>query len=166
MIKKSLNVLKKIEFYVICLVFAGMVFGAFAQVIFRLVLDHPLVWSEELCRYCFVWLVFVGGGWAVSGDAHFRVDFLIALFPKTDKTFTLIARIAMIVFGIIMVFYGIKMLEIAGRQISPALQIPMSIPYAALPISGAMIIIHEFEHVVEMFRKKKDPVLCEEGGVK
>jgi len=163
MINKFLDILKKVEFYVILIVFIGMVVGAFAQVIFRLVLDNPLAWSEELCRYCFVWLVFIGGGWAVSGNAHFRIDFLIALFPKTDKGFTLIARVCMLLFGILMLFYGIKMLEIAGKQISPALQLPMSIPYAALPISGALVIIHEIEHIVKMF-KKKDLASCEEGG--
>ena len=86
MVKKALKVLNKIELLVIYITFGGMIFAAFAQVIFRLILKSPLAWSEEVCRYCFVWLVFLGGGWAVSGDAHFRVDFMIALFPKTENS--------------------------------------------------------------------------------
>ena len=38
-----------------------MVLVTLAQVIFRYVLAAPLPWSEELARYCFVWIVFLGG---------------------------------------------------------------------------------------------------------
>ena len=56
MVKKALKVLNKIELLVIYITFGGMIFAAFAQVIFRLILKSPLAWSEEVCRYCFVWL--------------------------------------------------------------------------------------------------------------
>ena len=53
MVKKALKVLNKIELLVIYITFGGMIFAAFAQVIFRLILKSPLAWSEEVCRYCF-----------------------------------------------------------------------------------------------------------------
>ena len=153
MVKKALKVLNKIELLVIYITFGGMIFAAFAQVIFRLILKSPLAWSEEACRYCFVWLVFLGGGWAVSGDAHFRVDFMIALFPKTERIFTFISHVGMLAFGGVILAYGISMLSIAAKQVSPALHISLAIPYAALPVSGMLIIIHELEKFYDMFRK-------------
>lgn len=38
------------------------------------------------------------------------------------------------------------MLSIAAKQVSPALHISLAIPYAALPVSGMLIIIHELEN--------------------
>lgn len=45
------------------------------------------------------------------------------------------------------------MLSIAAKQVSPALHISLAIPYAALPVSGMLIIIHELEKFYDMFRK-------------
>ena len=58
-----------------------MVCVTLAQVIFRYVIAAPLPWSEELARYCFVWIVFLGGALGLARGIHLGVDLLVNAFP-------------------------------------------------------------------------------------
>ena len=42
---------------------------------------------------------------------------------------------------VVLLFYGWEGVELAARQISPGIRIPMSIPYALVPIGSALVII-------------------------
>ncbi len=123
-----------------------MVAVTFAQVIFRGALDRPLAWSEEVARYLFVWIVFIGGAWAVPDDAHFRMDLLLSLTRGLSRrVVVLFSCLCMIAFAIVMLVYGIRLVSSVASQISPALRISMAIPYSALPLSGLLIIVHALE---------------------
>ena len=64
--------------YLLLVIFSMIMVGAtFLQVIFRYFFNHPLFWSEELSRYCFVWIVFVGAAIAVKHGAHIGVDYFV-----------------------------------------------------------------------------------------
>lgn len=144
--KKILSCIKTCEMVVVIVFTVGMVFTTFAQVIFRGPLNSPLAWSEEVARYLFVWVVFIGGAWAVSGDAHFRMDFLLSFLKGRKKRMLIwLSCLCMIVFASVMLYYGVRLVWSVSSQISPALRISMSIPYAALPLSGLLIIIHALE---------------------
>jgi TRAP-type C4-dicarboxylate transport system permease small subunit len=58
------------------LLFASVVVMT-VQIGLRLVLNAPLSWPEEVVRYSFVWLVYLGSAVAVSGDTHIRVLVMI-----------------------------------------------------------------------------------------
>ena len=49
------------------------------QVVLRLVFNNPLSWPEEVVRYFFVWVVFLGSTVAVTRGGHIRV--LVAIDP-------------------------------------------------------------------------------------
>ncbi len=144
--KTLLYYLKKGEMTLVITLTVAMVAVAFAQVVFRGLLDSPLAWSEEVARYLFVWIVFIGGAWAVSGDAHFRMDFLLtASKGGFRRAIVWFSCLCMVVFAAVMLIYGLKLVASVSSQISPALRISMSIPYSALPLSGLLIIIHALE---------------------
>lgn len=151
----ALKYLKQVELILIVALTIAMVAVAFSQVIFRVALHNPLAWSEEAARYLFVWIVFIGGAWAVSGDAHFKMDFLLtAVRSGGKKVLVCFSSICMIVFAVIMFVYGFRLVLSVASQKSPALQISMAIPYSALPLSGILIIIHSVELAVKSFLKK------------
>ena len=53
---------------------AGTMIGAiFLQVFFRFVVQSPLYWTEELSRYSFVYVVFIGSAWAGKKHMHLRI---------------------------------------------------------------------------------------------
>ncbi len=140
----------KVEVAILIFLLLGMVATCFAQVIFRLVLGHPLAWSEELARYLFVWLTFVGGSVAIAESAHFKMDLLAFACNEKGKTILkLVVSICLLSFSAILIIYGLPLVKMVSSQKSPALRISMSIPYLALPINGFLSSFHCVDNIID-----------------
>ena len=53
---------------------AIMTILVFIQVVMRYVFSNSLSWSEELARFIFLWLSWIGASYAVKERSHFRVE--------------------------------------------------------------------------------------------
>ena len=60
------------------------------QVIMRYVFHSSLGWSEELARYMFVWLVFIGISYGAKVMRHIKIDAFLYLFPKLMRPYIVI----------------------------------------------------------------------------
>ena len=79
---KVVSALLKLVELSIIVISVLMVTVTLAQVIFRYLLTAPLPWSEELSRYCFVWIVFLGGALGLSRGIHLGVDLFVGMLPE------------------------------------------------------------------------------------
>jgi len=159
MLTKLFRFCRKADTFLIFIFLLGMVCSSFSQVIFRIVLKHPLSWTEELSRYLFIWLSFIGGALAVLEGSHFNMDFLsIFITGKNKEYINLLVNICLAVFSVVLVVYGWKLVFMVWSQKSPALRIPMSIPYLALPLNGVLTLVHLLERTIESIKilKKAD----------
>ncbi|HZW68347.1 MAG TPA: TRAP transporter small permease [Pseudogracilibacillus sp.] len=140
---KAINLMNLILKHVLNLVFAVLTTAVFTQVIFRFVLKKPLAWTEELAIYCLVWLTFLGAAYALSQRAHIGVDFFIQLFPlAVRKVIYTVATFISLVFYLIMVSYGYRLMIQGFAQTSSVFKIPMGAVYSVIPISGIILIIN------------------------
>ena len=108
-----------------------------AQVFMRYVLAEPLVWAEELARFMLVWCTMVGSSLAVRESRHIIVDFAPILFgPRSVKLFSYISHAGVLAFCCVVLYYSIPFVEKvrAIGQLSPTLEVPMWMVYAALPV--------------------------------
>ena len=120
-----------------------MVLAVFLQVIFRYVVNLPLSWTEELARYIFVWASMIGASMGVKKKTHFCLDSLLKSFPqKQRKIAEVVLYILMSVFLLVLVYYGTLFSRELFVQTAPGLDIPMAIPYAAVPVGGLLMLIH------------------------
>src|SRR5262245_66399091 len=71
----------RIEAGIIVLLVFCLTAVTFAQVITRYGLGDPLIWSEELARYLFVWVSMIGAALAIRQGGHFGLDLLIRRMP-------------------------------------------------------------------------------------
>ncbi|MCR9110289.1 MAG: TRAP transporter small permease [Rhodobacteraceae bacterium] len=126
-----------------------MVLVTLAQVVFRYVIAAPLPWSEELARYCFVWIVFLGGAVGLSKGIHLGVDLVVNLLPETARrvmdglTTALIA-----IFAGTMIYASLPVLSMNMFQRSPALGVQMTWIYMAIPVSMGLIVLICVERLV------------------
>lgn len=121
------------------------------QVFSRFVLNVTPVWASELAKYLMVWITFIGGGLAVRYQKLIRLEFLFTMFtfkPAIEKVIKGLAAVITMAFCVIILMYSVQILEIVHNQKSPALQIPMSIPYLAISV-GSLIMI--FNTLASMF---------------
>jgi TRAP-type transport system small permease protein len=116
-------------------VFATMILVTFAQVIFRYVFRSPLPWSEELARYCFVWIVFLGATLGLERGVHIGVDILTILLPQRLQHLLLrFNQLLILGFALFIVVASLAVLEANQLQYSPALGLQMAKVYLAIPL--------------------------------
>lgn len=119
-----------------------MVTVTLAQVIFRYVIAAPLPWSEELARYCFVWIVFLGGAIGLSRGIHLGVDLLVNMLPvPLRRGLDALTSLLIAGFAATVIYASYPVLNMNMFQTSPALGIQMTWIYAAIPVSMVLIFL-------------------------
>lgn len=113
----------------------------FIQVLARYVFNYSLSWSEEIGRYCFVWISFLGFAAAFKSGAHIALDILLKMLRGVPyKTLKLINGLLTVALSLTVLTSGIKLLRLGMRQKSPALDIPMHLVYLVVPACGLFLL--------------------------
>lgn len=128
----------------LCVVFlALMSIIIVLQVFFRYVLNNSLSWSEELARYLFIWMIYVGISYGVKLDKHICVDAVYTFMPKGIKRgYAIVAYVLFLIFAVAIIYYGILVvgMQISSGQVSPAMGLPMQYVYVA-PVVGMILTV-------------------------
>lgn len=129
--------------YFLNAVLVVLVIAVFLQVLFRFILNQPLAWTEELARYCLIWITFLGAAFAMSTKAHIGMEVFVNLFAiPIRKVLYVIATIATLAFFLLMVIEGYDLATRSMSQLSPVLRIPMGAIYSIIPLSGCILIVN------------------------
>ncbi|MFC0271807.1 TRAP transporter small permease [Metabacillus herbersteinensis] len=151
------NILDKVLGALCIALFGFLVLLVTWQVITRFVFNDPSVISEELAKYCFVWLVLFGSAYVFGENGHMAIEFIKDKLPtKLKLGVEVFIEIVVILFAaLVLVKGGFNATSLAWTQISAALQIPVGYLYAALPISGICIIFYCFFNIYLILTKQK-----------
>jgi TRAP-type C4-dicarboxylate transport system permease small subunit len=121
---------------------AAMSIIVFLQVFFRFVIYIPFPWSEESARYLMVWMGMVGAAAAMRYGRHIGVTVLIErLPPRVYRFLSPFTDLAMVAFLVVMAREGFRLAVENAVQYSPAMNLPMLVPYLAIPIGAALMIL-------------------------
>lgn len=128
----------------------------FVNVVLRYVFSASTSWAEELIKYLMIWIAFIGGSICVREGAHVSIDFFYEyLSEKGMKIVLTIVNSIAVVFCFLMTIYGMKTIQftIDTGQVSPALQVPMWIPYLAIPLGFILMTIRYVQEIVKAIKK-------------
>lgn len=115
-----------------------------ANIFARSVFNASFSWSEEVARFLMIWAALCGAAMAVRRGAHFRMD-LSTQFGVSLKWLAQLPACAAVGTGMLLFWQGLILVELASMQLATATQIPMSVPYLCLPISGFLMMIFGIE---------------------
>jgi TRAP-type C4-dicarboxylate transport system permease small subunit len=106
------------------------------------------IWTEEIARFCFIWIVMIGATIAVREEAHFELD-LVAR-PTTARGLAL-SRLgvhgAMLVMAGIFVWSGVPFARFGLAQRSELTGLNMLAVHVAWPIAGLVFILFLSEKI-------------------
>jgi TRAP-type C4-dicarboxylate transport system permease small subunit len=110
------------------------------QVLTRYVLQHPAAWPEEAARYLFVWVALLGAALGVDRGVHFSLDLLTSRFPSPlARRLAAGIDLACAAFAALLAWHGATLAWRVREQPSAALEIPMTWPYAAIPVAALLM---------------------------
>lgn len=147
-IQKILDFSEQILAVVCVICFAAMFALGVATVFFRFVVESSLAFPDELIRYLFVWVMFLGSAVALRRNAHAAIGIFVDQLPDAARRVALLtASVASALFFVILVLKGGELTIRVMPQISPALEVSMAWVYAAVPVGAAFMLVY----VVELF---------------
>lgn len=153
---KGKYIWNNLERYGMMFFFIIFFLNVFIQIVSRVVFKAPFRFTEELSRYCFVWMVFLGMAFATKYDKHVRVDVFVNLFPKTVQVIAdiIIDLITLAVF-VWVVYFGI--LYVGYSSITKIYTMPVNkgVVVAIIPITGVLVIIRCIEKIGRDLKKMK-----------
>ncbi|MGG3449130.1 TRAP transporter small permease [Domibacillus aminovorans] len=138
--------------FIIALCLSLMAIFVFGNVVMRYVFNSGITWSEEVSRFLFIWLIFLGAILALKDNEHLGVDSLVKKLPVTGKKIVYIISNVFILITLVLVFNGSWKLTLLNvDQSSPAIGMPYAYIYVfgcIMSVSMAIIILVNLYRVI------------------
>jgi TRAP-type transport system small permease protein len=136
---------------VVCMV--AMVVMVFGNVVLRYGFNSGISVSDEMSRYCFIWLTYIGAMVAMREGAHLGVDTLIKKLPLGGKKFCFFMSQSLMLFCNVLFLMGTyQMHELQVTNISPVVGISMIWVYGIGYVVAVVMGIFNIEKLWRLFR--------------
>lgn len=145
------NINKFLE-WVLIIIMGLMVISVLWQVVARYILVTPSSFTEELSRFLFIWIGVLGTAYASGKRTHLAITILPQKLNATKR------RILNILINILIALFALTIMIIGGAnlvyvnyslgQVSAALNLPLSVVYSIVPLSGALIVYFKIHEII------------------
>ncbi len=172
---KLFNGLRSALYWVSVSAMTLMLVLIFLQVVTRYFFGHTFEWSEELSRFLFVWVVFLGSALIMGESGHLSVQLLARKLEGTAPGIALeiFVNLCSYAFILLLLVQGAKMTSVMTFQTAPGLGISMSAVYVIMPVSACLMMLYLFKDTVRIIKAIKarnrqtdgvlDPAVSEES---
>ncbi len=153
MIKKVLDLYYRLLQIAITLLMFALIVPVSMQILSRYTgLIPRYIWTEEIARFCFIWIIMLGAMIAVRDGTHFDVDVLPKGSPRAQAWSRIFVHLAMGVACMIFLIYGYSFAQFGALQRSEIAGLPMLTIYVAWPLAGATMALFLLEKFAEDIR--------------
>jgi TRAP-type C4-dicarboxylate transport system permease small subunit len=106
------------------------------------------IWTEEMSRFFFIWMVLLGAILAVRERLHFDVDIWTSLTARQDAALRMVSNVFVLVFTGVMIWWGIEFTRFGWNQTSELADLPMWLIFIAWPFTGVVWLLFLIEAFV------------------
>jgi TRAP-type C4-dicarboxylate transport system permease small subunit len=143
------NAIRKLLNFLIAFSLALMCIFVFGNVVLRYVFNSGITWSEELSRFLFVWMIFIGAIAGLRDNQHLGVDMLVKKLPPKLKKAAYVFSSVLILITLWFVFDGSwKLTEINIENEAPATGLSLAFVYGIGIVAsagmGIIVLINVF----------------------
>ena len=145
--------LDKILEWAVTVSFMLMILTVMIQVIARYALPWSPHWTEEMARFCFIYMVSLGAGLALKDRSYINVSlFLDWLDVKARNWMDAFILLCIILLMIVMLVFSIPLIEIVSLQDSASMKINMAFIYFSMTCMSFLVM---FYSILEIRSKLK-----------
>jgi TRAP-type C4-dicarboxylate transport system permease small subunit len=141
-VKTLLDLYHRLLVWLLAGTIAALVVPVTLQILSRFTgLIPSYIWTEELARFLFIWMVMIGAMIGVREGSHFEVDVLPQLGPRSNALMRIVSQLFVLVFALVFLWWGIAFMRFGWDQLSEIAELPMWMIFIAWPIAGATWIL-------------------------
>jgi len=110
------------------------------------------IWTEEMARFLFVWMIMIGSMVGIRDGAHFDVDLWPELAPRSNALLRIVADLFVLVMALVFIWYGIRFVQFGWDQTSELAELPMVWIFVAWPLAGFTWVVFLGERFLASLR--------------
>jgi TRAP-type C4-dicarboxylate transport system permease small subunit len=110
------------------------------------------IWTEELSRFLFIWMIMLGAMIGIREGTHFEVDLWPELGRRANAALRIVSSVFVLVFALVFLTWGIRFVQFGWYQESELAELPMPFIFIAWPLAGATWLLFLGEIFVDNFR--------------
>ena len=152
MVQTMINKYCQLLSVLIAVALAVMVVLVFGNVVMRYAFNSGLTVSEELSRWLFVWVTFLGAIVAMNEGAHLGTDMMVSTLSVRGKKGCLLLGLLLMLFVCWLMFKGsLDQVKINLESTSAVMEVPMAWFYASglvFAVSAAVIVLNQLWRLV------------------
>lgn len=157
--RPGLGFLDKLLEWAVIFSFMAMIIVVIIQIVARYALPWSPHWTEEMARFCFIYMVSLGAGLAIKDQAYVKVTTFLHMFTDKARFYMdtlILTGILVLMLG--MLIYSIPLIKIVSLQNSAALQINMSVIYFSMTLMSLFVILYSLVQLKANFKNFNQPL--------
>ncbi len=146
---------KNAERWALLVFYTMLVMTMAVEVIRREVFQYSSIWGEEIVRYAFIYLAWIGAASAVRERAHIRIDVIFNYISRRIKALLYIfGDLVMLAIALIAVYWSFETAHVSWTfgSVSHGLRISMVWFLAAVPIGFSLMVFRLVQSLIRDFQ--------------
>ena len=109
------------------------------------------IWTEELSRFLFIWMIMLGAMIGVREGSHFVVDVWPELEARPAAILQIVSNVFVLAFALVFVWWGVEFVRFGWNQTSELADLPMAFIFIAWPTTGVIWVLFLAESFLMCF---------------
>jgi TRAP-type C4-dicarboxylate transport system permease small subunit len=154
------------ERWALLLFYVMLVMTMSIEVLRREIFSYSSIWGEEIVRYSFIYLAWIGAAAAVKERAHIRIDVVMHyLGPRTKALLYIFGDLVMFGVALIALYWSWETVHVSWKfgSVSHGLRVSMVWFLMAVPVGFALMILRLIQSLLRDVRSLRDGTPVYEG---
>jgi TRAP-type C4-dicarboxylate transport system permease small subunit len=114
------------------------------------------IWTEEMARFLFVWMIMIGAMVGIRESTHFDVDVWPKLGPRGRALLKIISSVFVLAFALVFIWWGWQFTRFAWNRFSELAELPLWLIHMAWPLAGLTWVLFQGEHLINAVKVLTD----------
>lgn len=154
------------ERWLLLVFYVMLVLTMFIEVVRREVFSYSSIWGEEIVRYSFIYLAWIGAAAAVKERGHIRIDVLMQYVrPKVKAALYILGDIIMAAVALVAFYWSFETVLVSAKfgSVTHGLRISQVWFLMAVPFGFALVLFRLAQSFLRDFRDLRDGKPVYEG---
>ncbi|MGR3548497.1 MAG: TRAP transporter small permease [Roseovarius sp.] len=158
---------RNLERWALLIFYMMLVVTMAIEVIRREVFAYSSVWGEEIVRYAFIYLAWIGAAAAVRERAHIRIDVIMHYVgPRMKAALYILGDLVMAAVAVVALYWSWETVMVSAKfgSVSAGLRVSMVWFLLAVPVGFGLMLLRLVQSFLRDLRALRDGTPVHEGN--